>query len=52
LRCLGWEGEVGSLQPGSYADLVAVPGHNLGDLSLLQSPALVMKGGQVVADRR
>ena len=49
--CLGWE-EVGSLQPGSYADLVAVPGHDLGDLSLLQSPALVMKGGQVVADRR
>ncbi len=51
-RCLGWEDEVGSLLPGSYADLVAVPGHDLGDLSPLQSPALVMKGGQVVADRR
>ena len=37
--------------PGRYADLVAVPGHDLGDLSVLQSPALVMKGGRVVTDR-
>ncbi len=51
-QCLGWADEVGSLHPGAFADLVAVRGHDLGDLSLLSSPALVMKGGQVVADRR
>lgn len=48
-RCLGWEGEVGSLQPGRYADLLAVEGHELGDLDVLSRPALVMKGGRVVA---
>ncbi len=48
-RCMGWEDRVGSLQPGRYADLVAVRGHDLGDLSCLQHPALVMKGGRVVA---
>jgi cytosine/adenosine deaminase-related metal-dependent hydrolase len=47
-RCLGWEGEVGSLQPGRYADLLAVEGHELRDLDVLTGPALVIKGGRVV----
>jgi imidazolonepropionase-like amidohydrolase len=51
-QCLGWDDEVGSLQPGAFADLVAVRGHVLGDLSQLATPTLVMKGGQVVVDRR
>ena len=50
-ECLGRD-DVGALVPGRYADLVAVPGHDLGDLSVLMAPALVMKGGRVVADRR
>ena len=37
-RCLEWDGEVGSLQPGRYADLLAVEGHELGDLDVLTSP--------------
>jgi imidazolonepropionase-like amidohydrolase len=48
-QCLGWEAEVGSLQPGRYADLIAIEGHELGDLDVLTTPALVMKGGRVVA---
>ena len=50
-ECLGRD-DVGALEPGRLADLVAVPGHDLGDLSVLQSPSLVMKGGRVVLDRR
>lgn len=50
-ECLGRD-DVGALGPGRYADLVAVPGHDLGDLSALLAPALVMKGGRVVADHR
>ena len=50
-ECLGRD-DVGALVPGRYADLVAVPGHDLGDLSVLRTPALVMKGGRVVADHR
>jgi len=45
---MGWEDRVGSLQPGRYADLVAVRGDPLEDLDLLNDVALVMKGGDIV----
>ncbi len=51
-RCMGWERDVGALEPGRFADLVAVRGFDLGDLSVLQQPVLVMKGGVTVADHR
>jgi imidazolonepropionase-like amidohydrolase len=40
--------DVGSVQPGKFADLVAVPGDPLADITLLQHPSFVMKGGEVV----
>ena len=47
-QCLGSE-EVGVLAPGSYADLVAISGHELGDLSpFVDSMHTVIKGGVVV----
>jgi imidazolonepropionase-like amidohydrolase len=51
-RCMGWEQDVGALEPGRFADLVAVRGFDLGDLSVLQDPTLVMKSGVTVADHR
>lgn len=45
---MGWEDRVGALEPGRFADLVAVPGDPLEDLDLLNDAALVMKGGAVV----
>lgn len=48
---LRWD-EVGALAPGRYADLVAVEADVLADVSALERPALVMKGGEVVVDRR
>ena len=45
---MGWQDRVGSLQPGRFADLVAIPGDLLEDLDRLNEPALVMKGGAVV----
>ena len=45
---LGLQGDVGSLVPGTFADVVAVPGDPLTDVTLLEDIAFVMKGGEVV----
>jgi imidazolonepropionase-like amidohydrolase len=45
---LGVSGDVGTLEPGKYADLVAVRGDPLADVTVLKSVARVMKGGEIV----
>ena len=45
---LGWKDRVGSIEPGKYADLVAVAGDPLADVRALESVGFVMKGGEVV----
>lgn len=45
---LGWSDKVGSLSPGHYADVVAVHGDPLADVTTLEHVAFVMKGGQVI----
>jgi len=45
---MGWQNEVGSLAKGKYADLVAVSGDPLQDITELERVKFVMKGGQVV----
>ena len=45
---LGWEDRLGTVEPGKLADLIAVPGDPLDDISLLQNVIFVMKGGEVV----
>jgi len=39
---------VGSLKPGKYADLVAVKGDPLEDITLLEDIQAVIKGGKIV----
>jgi imidazolonepropionase-like amidohydrolase len=48
---LGWN-EVGLVEKGRYGDLVAVRGDPLADITLLEHPSVVIKGGQVVHDSR
>jgi imidazolonepropionase-like amidohydrolase len=45
---LRWQDRVGSVSPGKFADLVAVDGDPLDDISVLERPSFVMKAGQVV----
>jgi imidazolonepropionase-like amidohydrolase len=45
---LGWQGKVGSLEPGAWADIVAVDGDPLKDVTTLERVKFVMKGGDVV----
>jgi imidazolonepropionase-like amidohydrolase len=45
---LGWQDRVGTLAPGKYADLIAVTGDPLKEISELERVRLVMKGGKVV----
>ncbi len=47
---LGRSKDVGLVAPGLYADLVAVPGDPLADVTVLEHIPFVMKGGQVVKD--
>ena len=47
-RVLQWEGRIGQLKPGFYADIVAVPGNPLEDITAVEHVRFVMKNGQVV----
>ncbi|HZR65682.1 MAG TPA: amidohydrolase family protein [Terriglobales bacterium] len=45
---LGWTDKIGTLDPGKWADIIAVDGDPLQDVSTLQHVKFVMKGGEVV----
>jgi imidazolonepropionase-like amidohydrolase len=46
-RLLDWDGQIGQLKPGFFADVIAVPGDPLTDISVLKSVSFVMKNGVV-----
>jgi imidazolonepropionase-like amidohydrolase len=45
---LGWSDKVGTLQPGKWADIIAVDGDPLQDVTTLQHVKFVMKSGELV----
>jgi imidazolonepropionase-like amidohydrolase len=46
-KLLGWGGQIGELKAGYYADIVAVPGNPVEDISAVTKVRFVMKGGVV-----
>jgi imidazolonepropionase-like amidohydrolase len=46
---LGWAGKVGVVKPGAFGDLVGVRGDPFRDVTVLETPVFVMKGGKTVA---
>ncbi len=47
-KLLDWQGQIGALKPGYFADVIAVPGNPLKDISALTKVVFVMKAGVVV----
>jgi imidazolonepropionase-like amidohydrolase len=45
---MGWQDKVGSIQVGNYADVIAVSGDPVADVTELERVRFVMKGGVVV----
>ena len=47
-KAMGWQNEIGSIDKGKYADLIAVSGDPLADIAELQRVKFVMKGGKII----
>jgi len=47
-KLLRWSDSIGQLKPGFNADIIAVPGDPLTDISVLKHPVFVMKDGEIV----
>jgi imidazolonepropionase-like amidohydrolase len=47
-KLLGWEGQIGELKPGYFADIIAVQGNPLTDITAVEHVPFVMKSGVIV----
>jgi len=47
-KLLGVDAEVGTLESGKFADIVAVPGNVLDNIAATEKPLVVMKHGEVI----
>jgi imidazolonepropionase-like amidohydrolase len=48
---MGWQDRIGSIEKGKFADVIAVSGDPLQDITELERVKFVMKGGQIILDQ-
>ena len=48
---MGWQDRIGSIEKGKFADVIAVSGDPLKDITELERVKFVMKGGQIILDQ-
>ena len=51
-KVLNWSDDIGSIEPGKFADLIAVEENPLTDITLLEQVRFVMKDGAIIRDDR
>ena len=44
-KYIGWERDVGAIEPGRFGDIIAVKGDPLADVTILEDVDVVIKGG-------
>jgi imidazolonepropionase-like amidohydrolase len=49
-KVLHWQNEIGQLKPGYFADIIAVPGNPLEDITAVEHVTFVMKAGVIVRE--
>jgi imidazolonepropionase-like amidohydrolase len=47
-NAIDWQKDVGRIEAGKYADLIAVEGNSLTDIAVMSPVGFVVKGGQVM----
>ena len=47
-KLLRWSDSIGQLKPGFYADIIAVAGNPLTDITVVTRPIFVMKNGEIL----
>jgi imidazolonepropionase-like amidohydrolase len=47
---LGWQDKIGAIEPGEFADIVAVAGDPIADITEIERVRFVMKDGQVISN--
>ena len=48
---VGWDDELGSIESGKLADIIAVKDNPLEDISVLENPILVIKDGEIIINK-